>query len=77
MGSQKKESKKEKWQRIAKKQKVKFQKNDTIAMLVSASAPSLGVDPTKGNAKQLEEKVEKAFNDANAPKKPATKPDAK
>jgi len=56
-----KETKKEKWQRIAKSQNVKHQSNDTIIMLVVAVAHTVGVDPSILKGKQLEVAIEKAI----------------
>ena len=56
-----KETKKSKWQRYSESHKVKFQGNDTIAMLVRALAPIVGVDVKKVAKAKLEKAVEKAI----------------
>jgi len=61
-----KETKKQKWQRIAKSVNVKFQDNDTIEMLVTATAHEVGVNPKSLKGIELESAVEKAVVDTNS-----------
>jgi hypothetical protein len=71
-----KETKKQKWQRIAKSVNVKFQDNDTIAMLVTATAHKVGVNPKELKGEELESTIEKIVTIENSKpieKKKATK----
>ena len=65
----KKETRKEKWQRVAKEKNIKFQENDTISMLVTLIAHEVGVNPKNY---QDDKDVEKAVDKSLA--KPAEKP---
>jgi hypothetical protein len=67
MAKPEKETRKKKWQRIAKSKKVKFQDNDTIIMLITAVAYKVGIDPEKTDAKKLEEVVEAACKSKEKP----------
>lgn len=61
----KKETSKQRLQRICKDKKIKFQQNDTISMLLTSLAYELGLNPEGLNKKDLQQKVNNALDKSN------------